>query len=201
MIFLSKTLIHSCIIILYTVEKKKDFCHYCLQAFSTEKILKCHIKDYLKINGKQKIIMTKKGEYVKFKNYERKIKSLFLICADFASVLVPENNGMQNPDESYTNINQKHIACSYSYKLVCVGEFSKSFKTYLGEDAVYNFINSMIEESKYCSDAINIHFNKEFVMTKEDNEDFKNSAKCWICDNDYIGNDVKVRYHCHITGK
>ena len=45
------------------------------------------------------------------------------------------------------------------------------------------------------------HFKKKLVMTKEDNEDFENSAKCWICDNDYIDTDVKVRDHCHITGK
>ena len=36
---------------------------------------------------------------------------------------------------------------------------------------------------------------------EEGNEDFKNSTKCWICDNDYINTDVKVRDHCHITGK
>ena len=51
----------------------------------------------------------------------------------------------------------------------------------------------MIEESKYCSDVIKKYFNKELVMTKEDNVDFKNFTKCWICDNDYIENDVKVR--------
>ena len=45
------------------------------------------------------------------------------------------------------------------------------------------------------------YFNKELVMTKEDNEDFENFTKCWICDNDYVDGDVKVRYHCHITGK
>ena len=38
-------------------------------------------------------------------------------------------------------------------------------------------------------------------MTKTDDEDFENSTKCWICDNDYIDNDVKVRDHCHIKGK
>ena len=38
-------------------------------------------------------------------------------------------------------------------------------------------------------------------MTKEDNEDFKNFTKCWICDNDYVDNSVKVRDHCHFTGK
>ena len=45
------------------------------------------------------------------------------------------------------------------------------------------------------------HFNKELVMTKEDNENFKNPTNCWICDNCYIDNDVKVRDHCHITRK
>ena len=59
----------------------------------------------------------------------------------------------------------------------------------------------MIEESKYCSDVTKKHFNKELIMTKEDNKDFKNSTKCWTCDNDHIDNDVKVKDHCHITGK
>ena len=40
---------------------------------STEEILKRHIKDCFKINDKQRIIRPKKGEYVKLKNYERKI--------------------------------------------------------------------------------------------------------------------------------
>ena len=44
-------------------------------------------------------------------------------------------------------------------------------------------------------------FNKKLGMTKEDNEDFENSIKCWFCDNDYIDTDVKVRDHFHITGK
>ena len=38
-------------------------------------------------------------------------------------------------------------------------------------------------------------------MIKEDNENFENSIKCWICDNDYVDNDVKVRDHWHIPGK
>ena len=37
--------------------------------------------------------------------------------------------------------------------------------------------------------------NKELIMTKEDIEDFKNSFKCWTCENYYIDNDVKVRDH------
>ena len=56
----------------------------------------------------------------------------------------------------------------------------------------------MIEETKYCSDVTKEYFNKELVVNKKDNKDFENSTKCWICNNDYIDNDVKVRDHCHI---
>ena len=82
---------------------RKHFCHYCLHAFIAEEILKHHHKDCFKINGKQNIQIPKKSEYVRFKNYERKIKSPFMIYADFESILVPEDNEKQNPNESYTN--------------------------------------------------------------------------------------------------
>ena len=115
---------------------------------------------------------------------------------------MPEGNGKQNPKEYYTNKYQKHNGCSYGYKLIFVDDkFSKPSKTYLGKDAVYNFIKSMIEENQYCSEVMKKHFNKELVITKEDNEDFKNSTKYWICDNDYVYIDVKIRDHCHICGK
>ena len=88
---------------------------------------------------------------------------------------------------------QKHIACSYSYKLVCVDDKSS-------KPITFNFINSTIEESKYCRDPMKKYFNKETVMTKGDNESIKNTTKCWVCDDVYIDNYVKVRDHCHITG-
>ena len=66
----------------------------------------------------------------------------------------------------------------------------------------------MIEESKYCSDVMNKHFDKESVMTKEINEDFENSSKYWTCDNVYVKgdniyvkDDVKIRDHWYISGK
>ena len=67
---LLKILILSCMIILRIEEKY--FYRYCLQAFSTKKTLKCHIKDFFKLNDKRKNIMPKNNEYVKFKNYEKK---------------------------------------------------------------------------------------------------------------------------------
>ena len=83
---------------------RKHFCHYCLHAFTTEGILKCYIKDCFQIKGRQLINMPKKSEYVKFKNFEIKIKSPFMIHVDLESILVPEGNGKQNPKSMQTNI-------------------------------------------------------------------------------------------------
>ena len=44
-----------------------------------------------------------KGEHITFKTFGRKIKSAFMIYADFESILVQEYNGKQKPNESYTN--------------------------------------------------------------------------------------------------
>ena len=140
--------------------ERKNFCRYCLQAFRTAEKLKFHVKDCFQTNGKLTFKMPKNGEYIKFKNFGRKMKPLFMIYSDFESILVTEDNGKQNLNESYTKKYVKQ-ACGYGYKLVYVDDkFSKPFKLYLGEDAVFNFISSMIKEIKYCSDVMKKHFNK-----------------------------------------
>ena len=42
-----------------------------------------------------------------------------MIYADFESILMPEDNGKRKPDEFYPSKYQKHVSCSYVYKLVC----------------------------------------------------------------------------------
>ena len=42
----------------------------------------------------------KNGEYVRFENYERKIKSPFMIHSNFESILESEDNRKQNTDGS-----------------------------------------------------------------------------------------------------
>ena len=92
---------------------------------------------------------------------KKEVKSLLIIYVDFQTILLSENNGKQNPEESYANKYQNLAACSYGYKSICFDyTFSKSFKTYLGKDAVHKFINSMIEKSKYCSIVVKKHFNQ-----------------------------------------
>ena len=115
----------------FLLHGRKHFYRYCLQAFSTKKIWKCNLKDCFKINIKSRIIIPKKGKNVKIRNFSRKINPPFINYTDFENILVPENNGKQNPEESYTEKYQKHIACSYGYKLLCIdGKFAKNWDSW-----------------------------------------------------------------------
>ena len=112
------------------------------------------------------------------------------------------DNGKQNPEEFYMSKYQKHVACSYSYKLVCVHDnYSNYFKSYLGEDGVYNFIMVWLKKVNIVLAWWRNIFTKKLVMTEEGDEYFGNSPKCWICDNIYADGDVKTKIHCHIFGK
>ena len=82
---------------------------------------------------------------VKFKTIKMN-KLTIIISADFESILVPEDDGNQNKDDSIYKQILRHTVCSYGYKLVCDdAKFRKVFQSYLGEDVVYNFINGIIK--------------------------------------------------------
>ena len=53
----------------------------------------------------------------------------------------------------------------------------------------------------FCREVIKNYFNKNLVMSAEDEERFQMSNKCWICDKLFDVGDDKVRDHCHITRK
>ena len=42
------------------------------------------------------------------------------------------------------------------------------------------------------------HFNQDMILTKDDEQNFTNANKCYICDKKYSEKDVRVRDHCHI---
>lgn len=59
-----------------------------------------------------------------------KIKSSSIIYTDFKIILIPEDNGKQNPDESYTNKHQEHLLTVMAINHDCVTDnFSKPFKS------------------------------------------------------------------------
>ena len=45
------------------------------------------------------------------------------------------------------------------------------------------------------------HFNKNLIMSEEEEHLFQQSNSCWICKKLINHDDEKVRNHCHITSK
>ena len=82
---------------------------------------------------------------------------------------------------SYTKKYQDHIPCSFVYKLVCVDNtFSKDVVLYKGKNSVFKFIQCIFKEYDYCRSVMKKYFNKNLVMTAEE-EEFERSNVCWIC--------------------
>ena len=112
------------------------------------------------------------------------------------------DSGINNECFSYTSKYQDHVPCSFAYKLVCVDDkYSKDVVFYRGKNPVFKFIQCIFKEYSYCKDVMKKHFNKNLVMTAEENEEFERSNICWICSKLIDIGDNKVRDHCHITGK
>ena len=185
-------------------KERKHFCMYCLQCFSSERVLNNHKENCIQVNGQQAIKMPDKDNNIlKFNNFHKQQPVPFVIYADFEAITEKVQGCQPDSNKSYTEAYQRHTDCGYGYKVVCCydDKYTKPIQIYRGEKAVYKFMENMLEEVKYCKKAMKKHFDKPLRMTKEDEDEFKKITKCHICDKKYTERDIRVRDHCHITGK
>ena len=177
-------------------KNKKWFCRSCLQCFSCESVLIKDKEDCLSINGQQSVNLEK--GIIEFENYFKQLPVPFKIYADFECNL--RDVGIYGG--SYTKIYHDNVPCSYAYKVICIDDrFSKSIVVYRGKNAAYEFIKAVLKEYKYCKKVMKKHFNKNLVMTEEEEHFFQQSNTSWICKKLIDNDDEKVRDHCHITSK
>ena len=155
-----------------------------------------HKEDCLSINSQQSINLEK--ETIEFENYFKQLPVPFKIYADF------ERNfkNVKCYEGTYTKKYHEYVSCSYAYKVVCIDDrFSKPIVVYRGVNAAYEFIKSILKEHKYCKKIIKDQFNKNLIMTEEEEHLFQQSNNCWICKKLIDNDDEKVGDHCHIAGK
>ena len=155
---------------------KKWFCKSCWQCFSSKNVPTEHKEDCSSINGKQSV-KVEEGT-TEFGNYFKQIPVPFKIYADFECNL----EEVESYKGSYTKKYQNHIPCSFTYNVVCIDDrFSKPIVVFRGENAAYEYIKAILKEYKYCKKIMKKHFNKNLVMTEEEEHLFQQSNNCWIC--------------------
>ena len=166
-------------------EKRKHFCMYCLQHFTSERVLNNHKENCIQLNGAQAIKMpTKDDNILKFNNAHKQIPVPFVIYADFEAITEKIHGCQSNNDKSFTEAYQKHTDCGYGYKVVCCydDKYTKPVQIYRGEKAVYKFMEAMLEEVKYCKKVMKKYFNKPLRMTKDNEKEFQKADKCHKCE-------------------
>ena len=206
-------------------KEKKHFCMYCLQHFSSERILNDHKENCIIINGKQAIEMPD-SRILKFKGFKKQLPVPFVIYADFEAITekMPgcqrdveeirknKNEKIKNKNKnrkrkieeikklSYTESYQNHRDCGYGYKVVCCydDKFTKKAVIYRGEKAVYKFLEAMLKEVRYCQKVIKEKFDKELKMTKEDEEKFQKADRCHICEEKFLFSLSNCCYLCKL---
>ena len=94
----------------------------------------------------------------------------------------------------------KHIPNSIGAKLVCIdNKYTQPTKIFEGKKCVNKFLKWIFTIKLLRNNIIKNKFNKDLIMTNEDEEKYNTTNICWICKENILDN--KVRDHCHITGR
>ena len=132
-----------------------------------------HKENCLSINGKQSVIL-RKGT-IEFENYYKQIPIPFKNCADFECNL----RGVESYEGSYTKKYQDHISYSFAYKVVCIDDrYTNPIVVYRSENAAYEFIKAILKEYKYCKKVMSKHFNKNLILSEEEEHLYQQSNSC-----------------------
>ena len=183
-------------------DHKLYFCLNCLNGFDTPEKLEKH-KEYCGEEESVKINMPAPDSFIKFKNFLYSERAPFAIYADFESLLKPLDTCEPNPNKSYTLKYQKHEPVSFVYYIKSFNEnvYKSTLRSYIKEneedpDVIDVFINWLEDDVKIISEL----GNEKMIITPEEEEQFKQASKCWIC-HKKLNLEDRVRDHCHYTGR
>jgi len=156
-----------------TITKKENISVCIVYNVSVKKVFSTNKTNCIVLNGEQAIKMPGKGKTIVFQNHHNQLPVPFVIYADFKAITEKVQGCRPNDDKSFTEAYQNHKDCSYGYKVVCCYDekYTKPVQAYRGENAVYNFMERMLNEGNYCKKIIKNNFNKPLKMTDEDEED------------------------------
>ena len=144
---------------------------------------------------------------LRFKHHERSDRVPFIIYADTEALIKEMHNCDPNPQNSYTKKYQKHEPISFSYYIKCFDDnvYKSKLRKYTGEDAMEKFVEWIEEDVKEIANIPDV----EMIFGPDELNQFNNTTKCWICNEEFddtadekgYRKNEKVKDHCHYTGR
>ncbi|XP_050308625.1 uncharacterized protein LOC126745018 [Anthonomus grandis grandis] len=178
------------------ITNKKVYCDRCLNYFYSEQVLNKHMFACKKMNKIKVSLPSEREKNISFSHFKNKEKVPFVIYADIESIL-------EKYEDLNVNVNkyQKHIPCSIAYYLLCSYDNSLSkFELYTGQDCISWFC---LKLQKLAHQLNPIFYNivSMLPLSTSEQESFNTSTMCHICQKPFSEDDIKVKDHCHFTGK
>nr|XP_015840324.1 PREDICTED: uncharacterized protein LOC103313332 [Tribolium castaneum] len=189
----------------------KFFCDGCLQYFTTQALLDRHSstdcgKLYARIPNNE--LITNRFGYnvpanvLEFQNYHHKMTIPFIVYADFECLLKPMSTVAPNPNQSFsikTFLHQPY-SCAYYIKCSYNDQLSK-FQSFRGQSSVVDFITALeIDLIEIYKKYLSI-VQPMLPLTIQEEFDYLTATDCHICQKPFQQNDIKVKDHCHLTGR
>ena len=175
------------------------YCRNCLNSFRTENKRDIHIKvcldnDYCKVEMPNQF-----NNKMKYFEGQKAMRSAFVIYADTECILQKIETDKKDSSKPYTQEINKHVGCGYSMFLKFAhGDLEDDRRVYRGKDSMSKFCEDL---RKLVMRAINYPQKEMIELTKKELKSHNKSKKCHICFSSFKEDELKVKDHCHYTGK
>ncbi|XP_015795544.1 uncharacterized protein LOC107371910 [Tetranychus urticae] len=171
--------------------KSRHFCEFCMNPFTSCEKLDKHKIECVRMSPGN-IIMPERGsskQKIKFKQYKWIQQFPFVIYADFETLSVNTQNDYKIKELP---------PCSYGLVVVDWNGVIIKSDFCRGPDVVKNFLPKLFSLKHELSTILR-DSKKPLIMTDQDDENFVNARKCFICGQGLWSD--KVKDHDHLTGK
>ena len=183
--------------------KGDSYCLNCFHSYRTKEALEKHMKvckdkDYCYID------MPEKGASLKYHPVVKSMRDQFVIYADIESLLKKIDTCINDPSKSSTTKKNKHEICGYSLVTHCsFDENNNGIDYYRGKDCLKKFCQDLRKQAKSIVD-----YEKKEMIKLTQEEQYKHDCFlliAFLCKKTFFedakNNYIKVRDHCHYTGK
>ena len=131
------------------------FCRYCLQAFSSNRVLHKHM-EYCSRHEAQRTVLPKAGkdDTLQFRDFHKQLRVPYVIYCDLEAFARPLDPSPSTDSRGTSSI-IGFEACGFGYQVVCMDErFTKSPKIYRGPNVTKTLLHSLLEEERCIRDHL-----------------------------------------------
>ncbi|XP_074025815.1 uncharacterized protein [Leptinotarsa decemlineata] len=180
------------------INHKKFYCTKCLNHFYSQEVLNNHIFTCRKMNKTKITLPSEKEKFLSFTDFKNKEPVPFVIYSDIESIL--EKYEDVKPSKKIRKF-QKHIPCSVAFYLLCTFDNSKSkFELYTGKDCISWFVKRL-QQLAFELNPVFSNVVPMIPLSPQQKHDFDSATNCHICLKPFTEDQIKVKDHCHISGK